>query len=120
MEASMLEYQSRMIDSRALNELPDHSGQRRPAEVEFFAEPPVEIGKVQSAESTLRPGRQPMSFQARLLIAAVLGSAIVFGGYWVGRGANQVDRETFQILGYFLGAGALGITLLATRFKVIC
>jgi hypothetical protein len=61
-----------------------------------------------------------MSFQLRLLIGVVLGGAIVFGGYWLGRDANQVDREVFQILGYCFGATALGITLLVTRFKVIC
>jgi hypothetical protein len=119
MEASMLEHQSRMIDSRALNELPDHSGERRPTEVEFFAEPPVEIGKVKSAESTLRPGRQPMAFPLRLLIGILLGGGIAFGGYWLGRGGSEEDRQTLQILGYCAGAGALGITLLATRFKVI-
>src|SRR6266403_1938645 len=120
MESSMLAYQSRMIDSRALNELPDHSGQRRLAEVEFFAEPPTEIGKVKSAESTLRPGRHPMPFAVRLLIGVIVGGAIVFSGYRLGRGAGQVDRETFQILGYLFGTAALGITLLVTRFKVVC
>lgn len=116
----MLEHQSRMIDSRALNELPDHSGQQRQAEVEFFAEPPPEIGKVKSAESTLRPGREPMSFPVRLLIGVVLGGAIAFGGYYLGRSADEFDRQTYQGLGYFFGAVALGIALLATRFKVIC
>ena len=116
----MLTYQSRMIDSRALNDLPDHSGKQRPTEVEFFAEPPAEIGKVKSAESTLRPGRQPMPFQVRLLIGILLGGAIVCGGYWLGHDFDQADRQTLQILGYFFGASALGITLLATRFKVTC
>jgi hypothetical protein len=109
-----------MVDSRSLNELPDHSGQRRPAEVEFFAEPPAEIGKVKSAESTLRPGREPMSFPTRLFISVLLGGAIAFTGYYLGLKADRFDRATFQNLGYFVGAGALGITLLVTRFKVIC
>ena len=116
----MLEYQSGRIDSRALNELPDHSGQRRLAEVEFFAEPPAEIGKVKSAESTLRPGREPMALPVRLLIGILAGGVFVFGGYYLGRNSSQDDRQVFQMIGYFLGAGALGITLLVTRFKVIC
>jgi hypothetical protein len=120
MESAMLEYQSRMIDSRSLNELPDHSGQQRQAEVEFFAEPPSEIGKVQSAESTLRPGRQAMPFPMRLLIGAAVGGALVYGGYWLGRNAAEIDRQGFQIMGWILGTAALGITLLVTRFKVIC
>lgn len=120
MESSMLEIQSQMIDSHPLNELPDHSRQRRPAEVEFFAEPPAEIGKVNSAGSTLRPGRKPMAFGVRLLIGILAGGAIVFGAYWLSRDSAPADRETCRYLGYFLGAGALGLTLLLTRFKVIC
>ncbi len=116
----MLEYQSRTIDSRALNELPDHSGQRRSKEVEFFAEPPAEIGKVKSAESTLRPGREQMPFPLRLLICIGAGGAIVFGAYFLGRGADQFDREFYQRMGYLLGAGALVVALLVTRFKVVC
>ncbi len=116
----MLEYQSPMIDSRALNELPDHSMQRRGAEVEFFAEPPAEIGKVRSAESTLKPGREPMTFPVWLLLGVLVAGAIVFGGYYLGHGKTEFDREFFQWPAYFLGALALGITLLATRFKVVC
>jgi hypothetical protein len=120
METSMLEYQSRTIDSRALNELPDHSGQRRPAEVEFFAEPPAEIGKVKSAESTLRPGRESMPLAMRLLIGIAVGGAIALGGYYLGRSTDQFEREFYQRVGYMLGAAGLGITLLVTRFKVVC
>jgi hypothetical protein len=120
MESAILEHQSRMIDSRALSELPDHAGQERLAEVEFFAEPPSEIGKVKSAESTLRPGRQPMLFGVRLLIGAVIGGAIIYAGLWLGRGANQIDRQSFEIMGLVFGFAALGITLLATRFRAKC
>jgi hypothetical protein len=120
MESSQLDFQSRMVDSHALNELPDHSGQPRPKQVEFFAEPPTEIGKPKSAESTLRPGREPMPVPMRLLIVAVAGGAFVFGGYWLGRGASQIDREIFQVLGWVFGIIALGIALLLTRFKVVC
>lgn len=116
----MLEHQSRMIDSRALNELPDHSGQRRQAEVEFFAEPPAEIGKVKSAESTLRPGREPMSFPVRLLIGVALGGAFVFGAYYLGRHDTPFEQEFDHRAGYFFGAIALSVTLLVTRFKVVC
>lgn len=116
----MLEYQSRMIDSRALSELPDHSGQQRPAEVEFFAEPPAEIGKVKSAESTLRPGRQPKAFGVRLLIGSAIGGILWYGLHWAAVNASPIDRQGFEILGIVLGLGALGITLLATRFKVKC
>jgi hypothetical protein len=49
-----------------------------------------------------------------------VGGVIAYGGYLLGRDTNQVDRETFHVLGYFFGAVALGITLLMTRFKVIC
>src|SRR5215475_5698750 len=107
METSTLEYQSRMIDSRALNELPDHSRQQRATEVEFFAEPPTEIGKVQSAESTLRPGRQPMPLPLRLLIGTVVGGALLFGGYQLAHDASSADRDTLIILGYVFGAAAL-------------
>jgi hypothetical protein len=119
-ESAMLEYQSRMIDSRALSQLPDHSGKQRPAEVEFVAEPPAEIGKVKSAESSLRPGRQPMQFGVRLLIGAAVGGAVFYGALWAGSGANPFDRTTFQILGVLFGLGALGLTLLVTRFKAKC
>jgi hypothetical protein len=118
MEAAMLEYQSRMIDSRALSQLPDHSGQPRPAEVEFVAEPPGEIGKIKSAESTLRPGGHPLSFGVRLLIGAAIGGVILYGARWGGLRASPSDREVLQVLGVLGGLAALGITLLATRFKV--
>ncbi len=109
-----------MIDSRPLNDLPDHSGQQRGAEAEFFAEPPAEIGKVRSAESTLKPGRQPMALPLRLLIAGILGGGIVSGGYWLARDAGQADRDTYQILGWVFGMMAVGVVLLITRFKVVC
>src|SRR5262249_2569061 len=120
MESSMLEYQSRTVDSRALNELPDHSGQRRSVEMEFFAEPPAEIGKIKSAESTLKPGRESMPFPLRLLLSIAVGGAIALGGYALGRNINQFEREFYQRAGYMLGAAAFGVTLLVTRFKVIC
>jgi hypothetical protein len=120
MESAMLDYQSRMIDSHALSQLPDHSGQQRPAEVEFFAEPPAEIGKVISAESTLRPGRQPVPFGVRLLIGAVVGGVIFYGALWASSGANPFDRQIIQILGVLLGLAALGVALLMTRFKAKC
>ena len=120
MEAATLEYQSRMVDTRALSELPDHGGQRRPAEAEFFAEPPAEIGKVKSAESTLKPGGHAMSFGVRLLIGTVIGGAVLYGVRWLGNETSPADREMMQTVGVLAGLGALGITLLMTRFKAKC
>ena len=115
-----MEYQSQAVDSRGLNQLPDHSGQARSLEVEFFAGPPAEIGTVKSAESTLRPGGQPKPLQVRLLIAAVLCGLIMLGAHWVSRGADAAERMTLLILGMAFGAGAVLITFWATRFKVTC
>ena len=116
----MLADPSRLIDSRVLNALPDHSGQPRLAEVEFFAEPPVQIGRVLSAESTLRPGRQPIPLGVRLLIGLVLAGVILYFTRSVGRGAVPAEREVYQALGLAVAVGALGITLLLTRFKAKC
>jgi hypothetical protein len=120
MEPATLEQQPCLIDSQKLSELPDHSGQPRTTEAEFFAEPPAEIGKVRSAESTLRPGGHPMSWGARLLIGAVAGAALFYGCQWAAHGASPADRRTFELAGIAVGLGALGTCLLLTRFKVRC
>jgi len=109
------------VANDALKAAPDHRGEARAFDVELFAAPPPEIGTITSAESTLRPGKEPFSPPVRLLIL-LLPAAAVFGIVWVlTQGMRPVDRESLRIIG---GGGAAGVALLIawyyTRFKHRC
>jgi len=109
------------VANDALKAAPDHRGEARAFDVELFAAPPPEIGTITSAESTLRPGKEPFSPPVRLLIL-LLPAAAVFGIVWVlTQGMRPSERESLRIIGGGMGgAVALLVAWYYTRFKHRC
>jgi hypothetical protein len=70
-----------------------HSGEPLPAEMEFFAAPPAEIGPVISGHSTLKSGRIELSYVSAWALRIGVTLACVFAGQYLGRwidgGAGQ-------------------------------
>ncbi|CAN1212821.1 hypothetical protein TUMEXPCC7403_21630 [Tumidithrix helvetica PCC 7403] len=59
-----------------------HSGKTIPPQFDFFVPPPSEIGRVLTADSSLKISDQPMSLINRL-IASVVVSGLVLVGVWI-------------------------------------
>ena len=59
-----------------------HSGKPIPPELDFFAPPPAAIGRVLSADSSLRTSDQPMSLLTRLMTGVIVGG-VVLGVIWL-------------------------------------
>jgi hypothetical protein len=96
-----------------------------PADLDFFAPPPGEIGKVLTAWSELKSGKGPMSFFLRWNIAMVVAALPVALVYWLTLG-NQTPRDLIagvHILVWAIGApiGLLffGLALYLSRFRPV-
>lgn len=107
---------------QAIAAVPDHSGQPRPMDAEFFAPPPPMIGKITSAETSLRQGKGPLSMPVRLTIAALVAGVIIAGMIGLGHlsDVKRQDREILAIIGYIIAAIAAAIVMFVTRFKATC
>jgi hypothetical protein len=99
------------------DEITDHGGRRLSSKVEFFADPPAEIGPIFSAYTTLREGKKPYSLGARLLGTGVAGSLGLGLGVLIVLGAS-VRNEFWQVV-WPVGLTILiaGLALLATNFS---
>jgi hypothetical protein len=100
--------------------LGNHGGESLPANADFFAAPPEEIGPLGSAYTTLRQGKQPMPLGMRL----VAGGGAGLLGLVVGLVINQLFsvRSDFWQAAWPLGGGMLGVALVVwrTAFRHSC
>src|SRR4051812_25150097 len=60
----------------------EHSDAPIPLDADFFAPPPAEIGKVQSAQTTLRHGKSGWATPVRFALAGTVSVAIAAGVYY--------------------------------------
>lgn len=103
--------------------LPDanHAGQQLDPRLHFFADPPMELGSLFSADSTLKEGVRPMEPALRwgVIVASSVGGLAVAGG--IGLIVNAKDPI---VLAFILGSiGALLgflVSFFATRFSHRC
>jgi hypothetical protein len=100
--------------------VPNHAGEPLPADADFFALPPDEIGPIVSAYTTLRQGKQPLSTGARLIGLGFAGLAGLGVGVLLVTLA-QVRSEFWQVV-WPLGGGVacLALALWATGFTHTC
>jgi hypothetical protein len=94
----------------------DHAGRDLPEDIDFFAAPPVEIGTVNSAWSTLRQGVEPWSPALRGLMGGIGlliggGIGLIIGAFW-----------EFAVVLWPVLLGAVGFLIgwFATGFKHTC
>ena len=99
----------------------EHSDAPIPPDADFFAAPPAEIGKVQSAQTSLKHGKSPWAMPMRFALAATVGAVLGGGLYYVLTNAARrpSDPEWFMLAGLVF---ALGFTVawLSTGFKQTC
>jgi hypothetical protein len=100
--------------------VPNHGGEQLPADVDFFAPPPQEIGALVTAYSTLRQPVQPKTAGTRAAIAG--GVALVCAAIVLMIVAAAQPREKFFFVFWPVVVGGLAalIAILATRFKHRC
>jgi hypothetical protein len=115
-----IEYESSVGDSRGLAMLPDHSGKPQRFTADFFVQPPVEIGQILSAESTLKYGAREMPLWARAGIALAVAAAIMTGGYFLSRGAVRTVKTDLNNLGIVFAILSLPVSWYLTRFRRSC
>jgi len=84
-------------------EVRDHRGQRRDANRELFGMPPLEIGRILSVESTLKPGGVLYPTWMRFVLTALFGLAGAAAVMWFGRDLRGGDRESLVVLAGFAG-----------------
>jgi hypothetical protein len=111
-----------------------HAGTPIETDVDFFAPPPPEIGRVLTADSTLHQGVQPRSIVARILIAMcvmvginALVAAVVFAFIeLVASDAHSADRAPFgpaeyiAVFAFQLPGIFAGLCYLLTGFQHTC
>ena len=96
------------------------AGPPLPADIDFFVPPPEEIGPLRSAYSTLRQGKEPTSFGARLFITVLVGSLLGLVG--------SLTMSFFDIRNPFwkialpslLAVLGAVIVMMSTRFRHTC
>lgn len=98
-----------------------HTGDLVPDTMEFFVDPPAEIGRVSTAFSTLKLGQRPPGFVETMLIRIGLCGAAAGGGFWIVEAAGIANLEWMGAFYAALG-GAIGLYLawLLTRFRHVC
>ncbi|MBX3445058.1 MAG: hypothetical protein KF774_21850 [Planctomyces sp.] len=99
-----------------------HNGQPLPPEWTFFVAPPDGLGRILTAETTLRDNREEMPYLARWLVRLGLTGLGIVGGHALGRAAEGQLVGTPLPLTLALLMGVLGLLLgwLATRFRHVC
>jgi hypothetical protein len=100
-------------------EVTEHCSSPLPADADFFAPPPAEIGKVQSAFTTLKRSKNAMPTSSRLLIAlAVGGVSAMIVVYLIQQDEEMasVAWPTGMLILFCVGLGAW----VATEFRQRC
>ena len=93
--------------------LRDHDGSLLPAGADFFCPPPLEIGQVLSAESTLRTSNQPtplLTTLGRLAVTLSVCAGVLIPLVYLARNAGDVR--------FVAAAGAVFVTFLAALVVV--
>ena len=99
-----------------------HNGEKIPDDMEFFASPSEEIGKVQTAYSTLKAGKAEMNSASRWLIRVGITGACATVGYYIGdalRGPIDGPTQTCVLGGLGLLLGLL-LAFVMTGFSHTC
>jgi hypothetical protein len=108
---------------RSPHELPDHAGQPLPPEADFFHPPPPQLGRLLSANSTLRRHNDPWGWTGKLfvsgLVAVIMAGALIAVDYNNG-GHRSADYWAFAVMGAMIGAAAFGAICYFTRAQYHC
>ena len=107
----------------AMAEFLDHDGKVPSQPFDLFFLPPLEIGKILSARSSLRVGKRPLSGWARFGINLLIPVAFFAAVYVIAQRAaeNPNDRWTLEMLAGILAVLAFPFILLCNRApKAIC
>lgn len=99
-----------------------HNGEKITDDMEFFAGPPDEIGKVFTAWSSLTAGKAEMNSASRWLIRVGITGACATVGYYIGdalRGPFDGPAQTYILGGLGLLLGLL-VAFLMTGFSHKC
>jgi hypothetical protein len=116
-DVPMVEAIERPAVAEAADEIKNHGNEHIPRDVDFFVDPPEEVGPLLSAHSTLRQGKAPWPLALRLLLAAFLfGVGLLLGGLidvcahvqsvtWL-----IVWPVVLSVAGALIGMGASGFT----------
>ena len=98
----------------------NHGGDPLPQDVDFFVEPPAEIGPVTSAYSTLRLGKEPWPLLLRVFLSAALAGFGVFVSVAI-VSLNRVHNP-FWVAAWPLALGGIGaaLGLFTSRFTHTC
>lgn len=95
-----------------------HKGRPIPAQMDFFIDPPEEIGQLMTVYSTLKKDVEPMLPGARVGLAGGIAIGGLLGGVILG---SLIDStELGIIIGLVLATLAFAITLWTTGFKHTC
>ena len=114
---------ARTFASNSLEDVPDHRGQPRGSLVDLFALPPLTIGRVISAESTIIVGKREMPVPVRLLIAVLFASPFMSVALWLAEYCDPSkiqNRPALAIIAALIGAGIAALVWYATRFTHRC
>src|SRR5690242_2329299 len=101
--------------------VPLHCGGARPEWMEFFAPPPAQVGRVLSAESTLKRGRRfSFSLTSRVVITGLAGvvawvSMARFHAYY-----TSSEHGDPRVMGWVAAAVFVPLVWFLTRFKARC
>jgi hypothetical protein len=97
-----------------------HSSVAIPLDMDFFVEPPPEIGDLLSAHSTLKKSKEPMGAMSRMIIAFVVAIGIWLGFWLLLKAMDPNDEITGHVLGLIVGLLGLAIVYAVTGFKHVC
>jgi len=101
----------------------EHSGRDIAPERDFFAPPPAEIGKIESAYTTLKSTKAPWAAPSRFAFAGTVAAVIAFAIYYFVSNMGGRNSRDLTVVAIPVGIGALigfGIVWWATRFKHTC
>ncbi|MCY2962422.1 MAG: hypothetical protein NT069_02015 [Planctomycetota bacterium] len=97
-----------------------HNGDPLPEDLDFFADPPEEIGEVYTAWSTLTDGKAPWGVMLRLIFAAMLGGASFLALFLLFHFVFDWS-PLVSGLGAVIGSAVAGVvTIIATGFRGAC
>lgn len=102
-------------------EVTDHLGMALLDDVVFFASPPGEIGKVSTAHSTLRAGKQPWPAPLRFIITVVPASLVGVAVFRFNKFVLESPTNTTPMIVALLFAAAVwGLMSWMTWFRHTC